>query len=129
MKHKYSVHIVWSEDDKAYLARVLELPGCMADGASHEEVLKNLDTVIDEWIETAKELKREIPKPLDTRQLEELARSFRKEIQKNINREVETAVQRVLQDIARSQASVFMGGGHVFAGGSDPAEWWKRLDK
>ena len=126
MKHKYSVHIVWSEDDKAFLANVIELPGCVADGESQEEVLKNLDVVIDEWIETASQLKRKIPKPLDVRQLEEMASSFRKEIQQYVNREVETAVQRVLQDIARSQTSLFIGGGRVLAGGSDPAEWWKR---
>src|SRR5437764_9167873 len=100
----------------------------MADGASHEEVLKNLDIVINEWIETATELKREIPKPVGARQIEEMAHSFRKQIQKHLNREVQSAVQRVLEDIANSQTSAFIGG-HVFAGGSDPAEWWKRLDK
>ena len=126
MKHKYSVHIVWSEDDKAFLANDIELPGCIADGKSQEEALKNLDVIIDEWIETADALKREIPKPLDVNQLEEMVRSFRKEIQQHIKREVDTAVQRVLQDIARSQ---FIAGGYALAGGGDPAEWWKRLDK
>jgi predicted RNase H-like HicB family nuclease len=126
MRHKYSVHIVWSEDDKAFLANVIELPGCVADGGSHEEALKNLDVVIDEWIETAKELKRDIPKPLDVRQLEEMARTFRQQVQQHINREVESAVQRVIQDIARSQGSVFIGGGVAFASSGDATEWWKR---
>jgi predicted RNase H-like HicB family nuclease len=55
--------IWWSEDDKAYIIEVPELPGCMADGRTYEEALNNAMIVVDEWIETAKELGREIPKP------------------------------------------------------------------
>lgn len=36
----------------------------MADGETQEEALKNAETVITEWIETAKLLGREIPQPL-----------------------------------------------------------------
>jgi predicted RNase H-like HicB family nuclease len=61
--YKYEVIVYWSEDDKAYIAEVPELPGCMADGATYEEVMKNVQVIISEWIETAKELGREIPKP------------------------------------------------------------------
>jgi predicted RNase H-like HicB family nuclease len=35
----------------------------MADGRTYEEALNNAIIVIDEWIETAKELGRDIPKP------------------------------------------------------------------
>jgi predicted RNase H-like HicB family nuclease len=34
----------------------------MADGATQSEALANVQKVIDEWIATAKELGREIPK-------------------------------------------------------------------
>ena len=41
-----------------------ELPGCMADGITREEALAKAEVVIKkEWIETAKELGREIPAP------------------------------------------------------------------
>ncbi len=60
---KYEMIIYWSEEDHSYIAEVPELPGCMADGASYEEALKNAKMVISEWIETAKELGREIPEP------------------------------------------------------------------
>lgn len=53
--------IYWSEDDEAYIVEVPELPGCMTDGRTYEEAIKNSLTVIREWIETAKELGREIP--------------------------------------------------------------------
>jgi len=61
--HKYEVIIYWSEEDNAYVAEVPELPGCMADGATYEEALKNVQVIIDEWVETAKSLGKEIPEP------------------------------------------------------------------
>jgi len=61
--YKYEVVVWWSEEDRAYIAEVPELPGCMADGTSYEEALRNVQIIISEWIETAKKLGREIPKP------------------------------------------------------------------
>lgn len=40
-----------------------ELPGCMSNGDSYEDVMKNIKVIADEWIVTAKELGREIPVP------------------------------------------------------------------
>lgn len=61
--YKYEVIVYWSEEDAAYIAEVPELPGCMADGASYEEALKNAQIVIAEWIETARSIGREVPTP------------------------------------------------------------------
>jgi len=58
--NKYEVIIYWSEEDKAFVAEVPELPGCAADGATYQEALSNVEVVIREWIETAR---RPIPKP------------------------------------------------------------------
>jgi len=63
MKSRYEVIIYWSAEDKAYIAEVPELPGCMADGKTYQDALSNVEIVIQEWIETAKELKRPIPQP------------------------------------------------------------------
>lgn len=60
---KYEVIIYWSEDDQAFIAEVPELAGCAADGKTYEAALKNVEVIIDEWIETAKELGRTIPQP------------------------------------------------------------------
>jgi predicted RNase H-like HicB family nuclease len=60
---KYEMIIYWSEQDKAFLVEVPELPGCMADGETREGAIKNANKVIRLWIETAKSLGREIPKP------------------------------------------------------------------
>lgn len=61
--YKYEMIIYWSEEDKSYVVEVPELPGCMADGVTYEEAIKNAQQVISEWIETAKSLGRNIPTP------------------------------------------------------------------
>ena len=63
MAPRYEILIYWSAEDSAYLAEVPELPGCMADGSSYQEALKNAEVIIREWIETAQELGRPIPEP------------------------------------------------------------------
>ena len=61
--YKYEVIIYWSEEDKCFIAEVPELSGCIADGESYNDALKNIQTIISEWIETAKKLGRKIPTP------------------------------------------------------------------
>ena len=61
--YKYEVIVWWSEKDQYYIVEVPELPGCMSDGETYEEALRNIQLIISEWIETAKELGREIPEP------------------------------------------------------------------
>ena len=61
--YRYEIVIYWSQEDGAFIAEVPELPGCAADGATYAEALANVDVVIQEWIETAKELGRTIPEP------------------------------------------------------------------
>ena len=63
MENRYEIIIFWSEEDRAFLADVPELPGCMAHGASHEEALQNAQEAIQLWIETAGEDGRLIPQP------------------------------------------------------------------
>lgn len=65
----YNKMFYWSKEDNAYITNVPVLPGCMADGGTIEESLKNADVMIDEWIEFAKEIGREIP-PEDFEEIE-----------------------------------------------------------
>ena len=60
---KYEIIIYWSKDDNAFIAEVPELPGCMSDGKSYQDALKNVEVIIREWIKTAKEMNRSIPDP------------------------------------------------------------------
>ncbi|WP_414619281.1 type II toxin-antitoxin system HicB family antitoxin [Calothrix sp. CCY 0018] len=63
MKLRYKIILYWSQEDQAFIAEVPELPGCAADGESYQEALQNVEIVMQEWIETAQELGRNIPQP------------------------------------------------------------------
>jgi predicted RNase H-like HicB family nuclease len=60
---KYEVIIYWSEEDRAFIAEVPELAGCVADGATMAGALAAAEKVAKEWVETARELGRAVPEP------------------------------------------------------------------
>ena len=45
---RYEIIHYWSREDKAFLAEVSELAGCMADGATYQDALANARVVIRE---------------------------------------------------------------------------------
>jgi predicted RNase H-like HicB family nuclease len=65
MKLEYAVRIerLAENDGGGYLATVPDLPGCMSDGETPEEALRNVQDAIASWIEAAKEWKLDIPEP------------------------------------------------------------------
>ena len=60
---RYEIIIYWSLEDDAFIAEVPELAGCVADGNTYQDAIANIEVVMQEWIETARELGREIPQP------------------------------------------------------------------
>lgn len=60
---KYEIVIYWSKEDDCYISEVPELPGCMADGKTLQELVSNTEIIIKEWIECALEEGEEIPQP------------------------------------------------------------------
>jgi len=64
VKPKYEIIIYWSNQDDCFIAEAPELPGCVSDGQTYMEALHNIETIIDEWIETATLHGRNIPEPL-----------------------------------------------------------------
>ncbi|MHC5598689.1 MAG: type II toxin-antitoxin system HicB family antitoxin [Nostoc sp.] len=63
MMFRYEIILYWSELDQAFIAEVPELSGCAADGDTYQEALHNVELVMQEWIETAKDLGRAVPQP------------------------------------------------------------------
>ncbi len=63
MSNNYEIIIYWSDEDDAFVAEVPELPGCMADGKTYQEAVANVEVIVKEWVQTAKELGRPIPQP------------------------------------------------------------------
>jgi predicted RNase H-like HicB family nuclease len=60
---KFEIIIFWSDEDRAFVADVPELPGCMAHGNTHEEALASAKAAMQLWIETATEFGDPIPQP------------------------------------------------------------------
>ena len=61
--NKYKQVIYWSEEEHKFIVEVPELPGCMADGMTEAEALKNTEQIVSEWVETARILGRKVPQP------------------------------------------------------------------
>jgi len=60
---RYELIIYWSRADECFVVEVPELAGCMADGATYQEAATHAQLVIEQWLETARELGRPIPEP------------------------------------------------------------------
>jgi predicted RNase H-like HicB family nuclease len=60
---RYELIIYWSRADECFVVEVPELAGCMADGATYQEAVAHAELVIEQWLETARELGRPIPEP------------------------------------------------------------------
>ena len=63
MMTHYEIILYWSEEDRAFLAEVPELPGCMADSHTRQAAIANIERGIEEWIQAAQLLDRTIPQP------------------------------------------------------------------
>lgn len=59
---RYEMIVYWSEEDHAFIVEVPELAGCMADGATYQAIA-NAEQIVQEWLDTARELGRLIPEP------------------------------------------------------------------
>jgi predicted RNase H-like HicB family nuclease len=57
------------DDEGCFVARIAELPGCLADGESEAIAIENLRSMQALWIEDALDSKHEIPEPDDEAEL------------------------------------------------------------
>lgn len=62
---RYPINIspISEKDGRGFLITCRDLPGCMADGESIEEALKECEDAIQAWIETAKAEGSPVPEP------------------------------------------------------------------
>jgi len=61
--HKYETIIYWSDEDNVFVAEGPELAGCNAHGDTPESALREAQTAISFWLETAREFGDPIPQP------------------------------------------------------------------
>lgn len=60
---QYSIVLQWSEQDKAYVALIPELPGLSALGSTPEKAVKELSTAKKAFIEVLKKTGTQLPEP------------------------------------------------------------------
>ena len=60
---RYTVLIQYDEVDGIYVASVPELQGCMAHGETQEDALREVGVVLEMWLEEARDMGHQIPKP------------------------------------------------------------------
>ena len=115
MNQNYSIVLLWSPEDDAYIARVNELPGCFADGATAAEAVAALDLVIEDWVEEANRIGKPVPPPVTTQTVDQMAtaaaQQFRTFMQGQLDKLVEQAKQKIQLNPALASY--------------DPADFWK----
>jgi antitoxin HicB len=61
LRYPVIVSPLTEEDGGGFLATVPDLPGCMSDGETPAEAIENVQDAIEEWLDLAHKLGREIP--------------------------------------------------------------------
>lgn len=65
--NKYEIILYWSNEDRAFVAEVPELPGCMAHGDGQEAAIWNVNAATQLWIDTAHACGDPVPEPKGAR--------------------------------------------------------------
>lgn len=61
LKYPVIVSPLSEDDGGGFVATVPDLPGCMSDGETPAEAIENVQDAIEEWLDLARKLGREIP--------------------------------------------------------------------
>lgn len=80
-----------SDGEVGYVARVLELPGCLTQGDTFEELGEMIEDAMRAWIETALEDGQSIPEP---RGVEEYSGRFVARLPRSLHRDLAQAAER-----------------------------------
>jgi len=68
-EYPYLINILWSDEDRCYIAEVPELDGCMTHGKTPTQAAQKAQDAIASWIQIAKKLKHPIPEPTTKRKV------------------------------------------------------------
>jgi predicted RNase H-like HicB family nuclease len=63
MNNRYEIVVYWSAEDDCFLAEVPELPHLITDGATRQDALRNAESMIDAYLETARRECWPVPEP------------------------------------------------------------------
>lgn len=65
---RYTYEVFYSEEDKAYVARVVEFPGLSADGSTSQEALEEVRHVVAAALDILIEEGKPVPEPVSSRE-------------------------------------------------------------
>jgi antitoxin HicB len=63
LKYPFEIRRLSEEEGGSYLISFPDLPGCISDGETIEETIKNGIDAMNSWLETAKEFNDSVPEP------------------------------------------------------------------
>jgi len=81
-EYPFIIRPLSNEEGGGYLIEFPDLPGCMSDGETIDEAVKNGENAIQAWMEAAKQMNRPIPHP---RKLENQSGKWVQRVPKSIH--------------------------------------------
>ena len=102
---KYDVRVVWSDEDEAFVARVIEFPSLAAHGDTTTEAISELQEVVGAVLEELQENGEPVPEPYTTREYSgrlnlRLPRSLHRELVKEAVEENVSLNQLILTKLS-----------------------------
>jgi antitoxin HicB len=91
LKYLVTVRELPEEEGGGFVVEVPDLPGCMADGDTVEQALRNAEDAAGEWMAAAREMGRDIPEP-DTH--EKFSGKWVQRVPKSLHRRLAAAAKR-----------------------------------
>jgi predicted RNase H-like HicB family nuclease len=59
----YPIQVYWSDEDRAWIADVPDLPCCTAHGPTPHEAVAEVEVAVAAWLQAAKSTGRPVPEP------------------------------------------------------------------
>lgn len=103
-KFCYRIELIPDKEDGGFVASIPDLPGCLSQGETEEEALKNIEEAKMLWIETALKAGREIPKPREKFSgniLIRIPKSLHQRLALEANREGVSLNSEIMADLER----------------------------
>ncbi len=91
LPYTIEVHKDDSDNDTGYVARIIELPGCITQADSFEELEEMVQDAMRAWMESAQEDGMSIPEP---RKTEDYSGKFVVRVPRSLHRQLATAAER-----------------------------------
>ena len=103
VKYPLTIKPLSKEEGGGYQVEYLDLPGCMADGETVEEALKEGEDAVLAWIRSAKEDGETIPEP---RSLDKYSGQWRIRVPKSLHAELDAKAK--LEGVSLNTLSIVL---------------------